>query len=399
MAKVINLPKIGVNMTEAVVVEWVVSEGDETKVDQHILSMETDKDVQDIHSSDSGVILKILRNAGDTVLCQEPLYIIGDRGEDISELLSELKTGETSLEKPTPPPPTAQLHQNSIEKEISSQRTIISPLAKKIAKENNIDFHLITPAIPGSRIVKKDVQNYLQGAAFPQTATQIDIDRELPLTGIRRTTAERMTLSASTIPKAVLNLKVNGEELLKWKVKSAENGDKISLTDIIIKATGMTIKKYPMLNARFDGNKITLLKNINIGVAVHTERGLMVPVIHQADQKGVLEISKELRQKAARARSGQVKGDDMTNGTFTITNMGMLGIEQFIPIINPPQCAILAVGSIEKEVIANDKDEIQIQRRFWLSLAFDHRIIDGAPAGRYLNDLKKMLEWPLLLAE
>lgn len=399
MAKVINLPKIGVNMTEAVVVEWVVSEGDETKVDQHILSMETDKDVQDIHSSDSGVILKILRNAGDTVLCQEPLYIIGDRGEDISELLSELKTGETSLEKPTPPPPTAQLHQNSIEKEISSQRTIISPLAKKIAKENNIDFHLITPAIPGSRIVKKDVQNYLQGAAFPQTSTQIDIDRELPLTGIRRTTAERMTLSASTIPRAVLNLKVNGEELLKWKVKSAENGDKISLTDIIIKATGMTIKKYPMLNARFDGNKITLLKNINIGVAVHTERGLMVPVIHQADQKGVLEISKELRQKAARARSGQVKGDDMTNGTFTITNMGMLGIEQFIPIINPPQCAILAVGSIEKEVIANDKDEIQIQRRFWLSLAFDHRIIDGAPAGRYLNDLKKMLEWPLLLAE
>ena len=399
MAKVINLPKIGVNMTEAVVVEWVVSEGDETKVDQHILSMETDKDVQDIHSSDSGVILKILRNAGDTVLCQEPLYIIGERGENISELLSELKTGETSLEKPTPPPPTAQLHQNSIEKEISSQRTIISPLAKKIAKENNIDFHLITPAIPGSRIVKKDVQNYLQGAAFPQTATQIDIDRELPLTGIRRTTAERMTLSASTIPKAVLNLKVNGEELLKWKVKSAENGDKISLTDIIIKATGMTIKKYPMLNARFDGNKITLLKNINIGVAVHTERGLMVPVIHQADQKGVLEISKELRQKAARARSGQVKGDDMTNGTFTITNMGMLGIEQFIPIINPPQCAILAVGSIEKEVIANDKDEIQIQRRFWLSLAFDHRIIDGAPAGRYLNDLKKMLEWPLLLAE
>ena len=399
MAKVINLPKIGVNMTEAVVVEWVVSEGDETKVDQHILSMETDKDVQDIHSSDSGVILKILRNAGDSVLCQEPLYIIGERGEDISELLSELKTGETSLEKPTPPPPTAQLHQNSIEKEISSQRTIISPLAKKIAKENNIDFHLITPAIPGSRIVKKDVQNYLQGAAFPQTATQIDIDRELPLTGIRRTTAERMTLSASTIPRAVLNLKVNGEELLKWKVKSAENGDKISLTDIIIKATGMTIKKYPMLNARFDGNKITLLKNINIGVAVHTERGLMVPVIHQADQKGVLEISKELRQKAARARSGQVKGDDMTNGTFTITNMGMLGIEQFIPIINPPQCAILAVGSIEKEVIANDKDEIQIQRRFWLSLAFDHRIIDGAPAGRYLNDLKKMLEWPLLLAE
>ena len=399
MAKVINLPKIGVNMTEAVVVEWVVSEGDETKVDQHILSVETDKDLQDIHSSDSGVILKILRNAGDTVLCQEPLYIIGDRGEDISELLSELKTGETSLEKPTPPPPTAQLHQNSIEKEISSQRTIISPLAKKIAKENNIDFHLITPAIPGSRIVKKDVQNYLQGAAFPQTATQIDIDRELPLTGIRRTTAERMTLSASTIPRAVLNLKVNGEELLKWKVKSAENGDKISLTDIIIKATGMTIKKYPMLNARFDGNKITLLKNINIGVAVHTERGLMVPVIHQADQKGVLEISKELRQKAARARSGQVKGDDMINGTFNITNMGMLGIEQFIPIINPPQCAILAVGSIEKEVIANDKDEIQIQRRFWLSLAFDHRIIDGAPAGRYLNNLKKILEWPLLLAE
>ena len=399
MAKVINLPKIGVNMTEAVVVEWVVSEGDETKVDQHILSMEADKDVQDIHSSDSGVILKILRNEGDTVLCQEPLYIIGERGEDISELLSKLETGETSSEKLTPPPPTAQVHQNSIEKDISSQRTRISPLAKKFAKENNIDFHLISPAAPGSRIVKKDVQNYLQGSAIPQITTKTDLDRELPLTGIRRTIAERMTLSASTIPSSVLNLKVNAEELLKWKEINAENGNKISLTDIIIKAASMNIKKYPMLNARFDGNSIMLLKKINIGVAVDTERGLMVPVIHQADQKGVLEISKELRQKTARARSGQVKGDDMTNGTFTITNMGMLGIEQFIPIINPPQCAILAVGSIEKEVIANDKDEFQIQRRFWLSLAFDHRIIDGAPAGRYLNDLKKMLEGPLFLAE
>lgn len=409
MAKVINLPKIGVNMTEAIVVEWVVSEGDETEVDQHIVTMETDKAAQDMYSSESGVILKILKDVGEKIVIQDPLYIIGERGEDISQLLAELNNevkgdAESNIksQKNAVPQATNSVQISSTQTEGVSQRIKISPLAKKIAKDNNIDFSLISPASPGLRIVKKDVENYLQGAPVKKIfsiGSNAAVDREIPLSGIRSTIADRMTLSSSTIPRAVLNLKVNGEELLKWKKKSAENGNKIGLTDMITKAVGIAIQKYPMINARFDGNKITVLKDINIGVAVDTEKGLMVPVIHNADQKSVIEISGELREKAARARSGQVKGDDLADGTFTITNLGMLGIEQFIPIINPPQCAIIAVGSIEKEVVVDDNDQFQIQRRMWLSLVFDHRIIDGAPAGKFISELKRILEWPLLLVE
>ena len=409
MAKVINLPKIGVNMTEAIVVEWVVSEGDETEVDQHIVTMETDKAAQDMYSSESGVILKILKDVGEKIVIQDPLYIIGERGEDISQLLVELNNEEisdagSSIESPeaAAPQASASVQINKGQTEAISRRIKISPLAKKIAKDNNIDFSMLSSAAPGLRIVKKDVKAYLQGAALPQRISygnEAAVDRELFLTGIRRTIAERMTLSATTIPSAVLNLKINAEELIKWKKKSAENGNKIGFNEIIIKAAAKTIEKYPMINARFDGSKITVLKDINIGAAVDTEKGLMVPVIHNANNKGVLEISSELRQKAARARSGQIKSDDLNNGTFTITNLGMLGIEQFVPIINPPQCAILAVGSIEKDVVVDDTDQFQIQNRLWLTLVFDHRIIDGAPAGKFLRDLKRILEWPLLLAE
>lgn len=402
MAKVINLPKIGVNMTEAVVVEWLVSEGDEITLDQHIVTMETDKAAQDIYSSDSGVILKILREEGETVICQEPFYVIGEPGEDVSLLIS----GKNESVKKLPSQLKSLVPKSSIQGETPSQRIKISPLAKKMAKENGIDYHVLSPASPGARITEKDVEGYLQGLALPQIQTKPGLDsgepagdRELPLTGIRRTISDRMTVSASSIPRAVLNLRVTAEELLRWKEKSAENGNKIGITDIIIKAVSKAIQRHPLINARFDGNKITILHDINIGVAVDTERGLMVPVVHHADQKGVLEISRELRQKAARARSSQIQNDDINYGTFTITNMGMLGIEQFIPIINPPQCAILAVGSIEKEVVVDDNDQFQVQRRFWLSLAFDHRIIDGAPAGKFLSELKKILEWPILLAE
>jgi pyruvate dehydrogenase E2 component (dihydrolipoamide acetyltransferase) len=281
------------------------------------------------------------------------------------------------------------------------ERIRISPLAKKIANENGISLASLAPAEKGERITKKDVLLFMAGkgrTAQVAAPAARGAEKRIPLTLIRKTIASRLSLSNQTKPKAVLDVRVDATEILKWKDTAKANGLKIGVSEVIIKALGKVLSEYPLLRARLENDELIISDMVNVGVAVDTTKGLMVPVIKNVHQKGMAEIAAELRSLAAKARSGSLSLEEMTEGTFSVTNLGMLGIERFTPVINPPECGILAVGAIRKELVVDPEDDsISIKPLFWISLAFDHRIIDGAPAGEFLMALKSLLEWPLSL--
>ena len=205
-----------------------------------------------------------------------------------------------------------------------------------------------------------------------------------------------MSESNLTTPSASLTLKADAGELVKWRSRLKAQGQSVSYNDILVLICAKALGNHPVMNSSTTGDRIRLIDEINIGVAVDTKKGLMVPVIHNADKKGLLDISREFVEKAQRAQEGKATADDISNGTFTITNLGMYEIEQFTPIINPPECAILAVGAIMKEVVVNkETSELEIKDRIGLTLVFDHRIVDGAPAARFLQNIKHLIEWPL----
>jgi len=423
MAILMRMPKIGVNMTEGTILQWEIQEGEFVREGDHILTAETDKAAQEIYASGSGVLVKHLAAVGQVVLCQEPIAVIAEKGEtvaeaDIEALITDLGIQESKVtESDRHQDATSGSHFDSVREseqipsegagsEVSpaAARVKISPLARKAAEQLGIDYRLIPPAQPGARITQEDVEAYMKGNSAPahaqvRPADELVVERLIPLSGIRKAIADKMTMSITTIPRAQLNVRANAGHLIELRESTLKNGNKVGFSALLVKAAAMCLAKHPVLNSRLRGNNVALLHDINIGVAVDTERGLMVPVIHRAGTKGIAEINQELLEKTARARSAGLTSEDIANGTFTITNLGMIGIEQFFPVINPPQCAILAVGAFAREPAAEEQaDTVTIKTRFWLSLAFDHRIVDGAPAGRFLMDLKRIIECPSAIA-
>ena len=412
MAKIMALPKIGVNMSEATIIEWLVKEGDAIEKGDVVVTAETDKATQDINATESGVLIKILTDEGETVQCQEPIALIGEPGEKVSEKqIDDMVKKNAAVSSITQEPDINMEKQPTVASvNDTSKRIKISPLAKKTAKELGIDYTRITPSKKDARITKKDVDAYAASLQTDRSTAEavglgdlkkmrfaeLEIDRTIPPNSIRKVIAERMTLSVNTIPRAVLKVRVCAEKLFEWKEECKGAGMRVGLTDLIVKAVAEGITKHPVINSRLREDKIEIIKNINIGIAVDTERGLLVPVIQDANKKKVSEIHDELRGKAENARQGTAKPEDMQGGTFTITNLGMYGIEEFTPVINPPECAILAVGTVTREpMVEEESDNVVVKPMFRLSLAFDHRIIDGGPAGKFLMEVKRILERPL----
>ncbi len=255
---------------------------------------------------------------------------------------------------------------------------------------------MLSPAEPGARIVKDDVLRFAgqpKGAAVAAGSRQ---PKRVPHSGVRKVIAERMQQSNSEIPRAVLNITIEAEELLAWKESYARRGQKVSVNSLIIKALGRALTDHPEMNARWTPEATEILPSIDVGIAVDTDRGLMVPVIRNVDAKGITEIDSELKEKADRAKSGSSRSDELSGSTFTVTNLGMLGIDSFIPVINPPECGILAIGAVATSPVWNPvTEEFEPVETFTASLAFDHRIVDGAPAGRFLARIKELIEEPL----
>ncbi len=287
-----------------------------------------------------------------------------------------------------------------------SERLKASPLARRLAKEHGLDLTVIAGSGPGGRIVRDDVFKAAEAAvavpAEPIPAVQPEVApvQVIPMTGIRQIIAERMTLSAQTTACVTLNTEVDVTELVELRTwlnqKLSAKEISLTYTDLLVKIIAHALRQHPRLNSTLADDGIHLIEQINIGVAVALEDGLVVPVVTNADQKGVAVISREIKALAEKARNNQLRPGDLRGGTFTLTNLGMFGIDTFTPIINPPECAILGVGRIVKKPAVH-KDEITIRSMMGLSLSFDHRIVDGAPAAQFLQTVTEYITEPYLL--
>ena len=407
MPKTLNMPKIGVNMTEALIVEWLVKEGDSIKEGDHILDAETDKAVQEIYSTMSGVIGKILAPNGETVPCQSPIAVMLEPGEKpgaatvgaMGPAAAEAPKAKVfDAVKATPVVARADVRDQAPARGVARLR--ISPLAKRVAKDMGIDWKALSPAKAGGRVVRADVLAFASArAAGPATAvaTSAAPARVIPYAGIRRIIGERMGESARTIPSVALTLHAEVGRLAEWREGLKENDLSVGYTEMMVMVVARALKEHPIMNSTLVGDEIRLVGEINVGVAVDTDGGLMVPVIRDAGRKGLREISQDYRKKVEAAKSGRAGADDLAGGTFTLTNLGMFEIEGFVPIINSPECCILGLGAIRRESVVREDDTIDIVSRMRMTLVFDHRIVDGAPAARFLQRIKHLVERPMEL--
>lgn len=379
MSSNVNLKSLaGEYVKTATLVKWHKKEGDKVKKNEPLVTVETAKVTIDIPAPESGIILKIFFKNGDDVDINDTIAIIGELNESISNHVEQKK----SLEK--------KVQQDSSIKNIEeeSNRIFISPIAKVIAKKNNIDLNEIKKGSgPKGMITKEDMLKFQKSRpsySTEQSEKPKSCFKIIKITGRREAIRNKISNSYRNIPHVTIMLDVEIGRLkqIKDDMNNKEGVVKLSLTDFIIYLTVKSLKMHPMLNANFENNEIKVFYDINLGVAVDLEEGLLVPVIRKCNEKSLYDISAELKQLVEKSKQKKIVPNEVKEGTFTITNLGMVGIKYFTPIINEPEVAILGIGKIEKH-----KNEI-----LPLSLSFDHRVIDGAPAGRFLNTLKEIIE-------
>lgn len=449
MATRVILPKLGQTMEEGTIVEWLKREGEPVDRGEVLFQVESDKAVLEVESRAKGVLRRILVGKGAKTPVLTVVGIIAAPDEDISGLLSE--AGESSAQ-PEPTQAGAETLVPTAGKVAASPaaaeplkgepgyaRVLASPRARKLAREKAVDLWLITGTGPGGRITEKDVLAFLerQPAATPlarKMAREMELPLErvptegaritaavvraaaeaqappitipgegevVPMSGIRAITAERMAASAHTSAPVTLQSMVDATEFvaLRNKLKEAlaeELGFSISYNDLLALIVARCLVEFPYMNVRLEEAGIRRLNEVNVGIAVDGERGLIVPVIRNADKMGLGEMARRSRDLVIRTREGRTLPDELSGGTFTITNMGMLGVDMFTPIINLPECAILGVGRIRPEAMVVDGN-VLVRQRMWLSLTFDHRLVDGGPAARFLQAIMRYIETPGLL--
>jgi pyruvate dehydrogenase E2 component (dihydrolipoamide acetyltransferase) len=390
MATTVIMPKLGLTMTEGTIEKWLKQEGDRVEKGEPLVEIITEKINFQYESPASGILRKILHHEGETVPVTTPIAIIAEEGETVAEV--ERVKPEAPMEVPMP----AAVQRETKE---PTKRTFISPIARKMAQEKGIDLSSLKGSGPMGRIIKMDVLKAAEKGAAPPM--QRPPEKLIPLKGIRRIIAKRMTESFQNIPHFYLSLEIDMTSCLTLHEQLREEVERrtklrLTLTDILVKVTASTLKEHPIINSRIEGDQIHLIEEINIGVAIALEDGLIVPVIHHADQKSLTEIAATLRDLTQKAKEGKLSLEDVGGGTFTLSNMGMLGIDKLNAIINPPECSILGVGrTVEKPVFYGG--EIKVRPMAWFSLSSDHRIVDGAIAARFLNHTKRLIENPAFL--
>jgi pyruvate dehydrogenase E2 component (dihydrolipoamide acetyltransferase) len=394
MAVFFSMPKLGMNMTEGTIISWLVREGDQVEAGQPIVDVETDKAVNTIETPVSGVIASITKGEGETVPCTFVIAVITQPGEQLPDSIPEAIADGVR--------PKAEV-EVTVEKEkvegslpgTEPRRISISPSAKLLAKELGVDISKIIYS--GDRINRKDVEaayEAMQAGEKSAGETLEPAALKIPMTLMRKRIAEHMSASARSVARVGLKLEANAAGLIAWREELRASGVPAGYSEIWVRLLSKALCEFPYMNARLAGEEIWEMTDVNIGVAVDVDGGLVVPVIHNAERKSMAQITQDLSEKIERARQGKSLVSDLEGGTFTITNLGALEIEEFLPIINLPECAILGIGAIvKKPVVAND-DRIEIQPRITLTLAFDHRLVDGAPAARFLQRLKRLVENP-----
>jgi len=426
MAAYLKMPKLSDTMSEGTLVKWLKKEGDTVAIDEDIAEVETDKATMTMPTFDEGILYKIYVKEGETVVLGASLALILEPGEE-PPAGADQAPGAAPAEKPAEAKaetPAAEKAEASAESKPAAPaakspapvassapatggRIKASPLARKHAEEHGIDLRRVAGSGPGGRIIKKDVLNAPAGGGggsslglLPAPASRAD--QTIPLTGMRRVIAQRLLESKTTIPHFYLNIEIDTEPLMTLReqvnaASIANGGPKYTVNDFIMRATVLATDAVPAVNASFQGDSILQIGEINLSVAVAIEEGLVTPVIRSAQLKSIKELAAELKDLASRAKDKKLAPAEMQGGTITISNLGAFGVGNFDAIINPPQAAILAIGTITKQPVVNAANQIVPGQRMWIGMSCDHRVIDGAIGARFLSELKRFLETPVLL--
>lgn len=427
MPAYLTMPKLSDTMSEGTLVKWLKSEGDSVGVDEEVAEVETDKATMAMPCFDEGILHKIYVKEGETVALGATLALILEEGE------------EPPADADTPPAPPASEESDSADEEkkeeappaseapkeaapqpaavtsgggspaptnSSGGRVKASPLARKMAEEQGIDLARVRGSGPGGRIVREDLEYAATGGGGSNLGL-LPVegglkDEVTPLSGMRRVIAQRLLESKTTIPHFYLNIEVDTEPLMDLRAQVneaslANDGPKYTVNDFIMRATVLATEAVPEVNASFTGDAIQQFGEVHLSIAVAIDEGLVTPVIRSAQTKSIKELAAEIKDLAVRARDKKLAPDEMQGGTITISNLGAYGIGHFDAIINPPQAAILSIGTITKQPVVNSDNQIVPGQRMWIGMSCDHRVVDGAIGATFLGHLKKYIESPFLL--
>jgi pyruvate dehydrogenase E2 component (dihydrolipoamide acetyltransferase) len=353
------MPRLSLTMKEGTVVQWFKKEGESVEKGEPVVEVLSDKVTYEVEAPASGVVRKILAEEGTDVPVAETLAIITAPEEKLPKVETVAKAPMERVE----------------------ERIVASPAAKRLAREYGMDLTQVMATGPEGRIVEEDVRKFAEKAKGAPRVKEV-----IALTGIRKTAAERVSLSARRAPHSTITMNVDMSNAAKLREKS-----KVSYTDILVRAVAKALAEHLIMNSTLEKDQIRIFEDVNVGIAVATEKGLVVPVVRNADKKELKEISSALKEIVGKAREGKLTREDMSGGTFTITNLGMFGVDVFTPIINPPETAILGVGRVVEKPVVVGK-EIVTKPMMHLSLSFDHRVVDGVPAAQFLQKVKSILE-------
>jgi pyruvate dehydrogenase E2 component (dihydrolipoamide acetyltransferase) len=416
MAKDILMPLLSPSMTEGTLVKWLKKEGDAVKSGDVLAEVETDKATMDLEAFDSGILRKILIGEGTKVPVQSRIGIIGTKDEKIDESAPAAPApAATKADAPAPKEeakaPAAASPAPSATPAVPSAggRVKASPLARKVAAEKGVSLSTLSGSGPGGRIVKADVLNapanghassggssiYARGPVAPEGSTK--------LTTMRSVIAKRLLESKTTIPHFYLQIEIDAAPMMELRAQLNDSLGKmkppvkLSFNDFVLKAAAEAVRRVPAVNASFEGDSIRQFPDVQLSFAVAIAEGLITPIIKEAQNKSLIQISGEAKALAAKAKEGKLKPEEFQGGTFTVSNLGMLGIDSFSAIINPPQAAILAIGNIVKKAVVDANDSIVVGHRQSITLSCDHRVVDGAVGAAYLKELRELIEKPALL--
>ncbi|MHC4592284.1 MAG: dihydrolipoamide acetyltransferase family protein [Planctomycetota bacterium] len=431
------LPQLGQTMEEGTVERWHKREGDSVRKGEVLYELTTDKATLEVEAFVEGILKRVLVEEGQTVPVNELIAIIGEENDELPEDLGQLGPRRPTAAEAAPGTDAAEARASSAETMVAGSKGVVaSPRARKMAREKEVPLEALRGSGPGGRVVERDVLDYLAsldgfrftpaaavrayelGISLPEVAAGVgdrrvrtaDVEaaaqsgvgrvpaaraggERLPFTPMRRTIADRMTAAKQTVPHFYLVGEVMMRAATEFLERSGPQAGSTTPTALLVKAVAVALKKHPRVNARFDGDAVALNSECNVGVAVAVKDGLFVPVIRQADMKGLAEISSELKSLAELARAGKLTPDQYEGGSITVSNLGMYGVRYFLPIINPPESCIIGVGEIRDQVVASEGG-VRVEPVVELSLSVDHRVIDGAEAAEFFRSLRNLLEAP-----
>lgn len=414
MAEIIRMPRLSDTMEEGNIVGWLKKVGDKVSPGDILAEVETDKATMELESFHEGYLLYISVKEGP-VPVNAVLAVIGGKNEDYKSLLAgdavpaeDAKNAKVSVESPNTPAENTPVETKPIETTPEKQAPVAetpgkvksSPLAKSIASKTGIDLSAITGTGDGGRIVKRDVENFVpskEPASFKPNVQAAPQFGDVPLSQMRKTIAKRLVESKFSAPHFYLTIKINMDKVMDARKMINEQPEtKISINDFVLKACASALLHHPAINASWLGDKIRYNKDINLGVAVAVDEGLLVPVLFSANTMGLKDINASVSILADKAKSKKLQPQEMQGNTFTVSNLGMFGIDEFTAIINPPDAAILAVGGIADELYLSD-GKVASAKIMKVTLSCDHRVIDGATGAKFLQTLKQFLENPVAM--